>query len=83
MIRRFLHKKVTRGEFVRSLGRYVALGVLALLAAWMLRRRGPRSSGDGRPSCEYDLPCRQCAELPGCRPARAAAARRALRRANL
>jgi len=83
MIRRFLYKKLTRGEFVRSLGRYVALGVLALLAAWILRRRGPRPGGAGRQSCGYDLPCRQCAELPGCRQAKASAARQALRKDRL
>lgn len=79
MIRRFLHKKLTRAEFVRSLGRHVAMGVLALLAAWMLWRRGPRTSGDGRQACKYDLPCGQCAELPACRQAPASAARQALR----
>ena len=78
MTRRFLHKKLTRAEFFRSLGRYVAMSVLAVLAAWMLWRRGPRANG--RQTCEYDLPCGQCAELPGCREAPAAAARQALRK---
>ncbi len=76
MIRRFLKQKLTRGEFVRSLGRYVLLGVLAMLAAWVLSRRGRGASAG---ACPYDLPCRQCGELPGCGLARAAATRKAIR----
>ena len=76
MIRRFLKQKLSRGEFVRSIGRYVLLGVLAMLAAWVLRRRG--GAGEAG-QCQYDLPCRQCAELPGCGLARAAATRNAIR----
>ena len=80
MIRRFLKQKLTRGEFVRSLGRYVLLGVLAMLATWVLWRRDRRSgSGASAGACQYDLPCRQCGELPGCGLARAAATRRAIR----
>lgn len=80
MIRRFLNRKLTRSELIRSLGRYAILGVLALLAAWMLRRRAPRAAGKGGAACGYDLPCRQCAELPNCRQAKASAARRAVRK---
>jgi hypothetical protein len=81
MIRRFLQQKLTRDEFVRSLGRYVLLGVLAMLAAWVLRRRdrGSGSSGASSEACRHDLACRQCAELPGCGLARAAATRQAIR----
>ena len=78
MIRRFLQQKLTRDEFVRSLGRYVLLGVLAMLAARVLWRRD-RGSGASAEACRYDLACRQCAELPGCGLARAAATRQAIR----
>jgi len=80
MIRRFLQQKLSRGEFVRSIGRYVLLGVLAMIAAWVLRRRGGRGGLTGQ--CEYDLSCRQCAELSGCGLARAAATRQAIRSAK-
>jgi hypothetical protein len=83
MIRRFLKQKLTRDEFVRSLGRYVLLGVLAMLAAWVLRGRqrrgGAGAAGAAAGDCRYDLPCRRCAELPGCGLARAAATRQAIR----
>ena len=78
MIRRFLQQKLTRDQFVRSLGRYALLGMLAMLAAWVLSRRGGRGGGSAQ-ACRYDLPCRGCAELPGCEFARAAAARKAIR----
>jgi len=81
-IRRFLQQKLTRGEFVRSLVRYVLLGVLAMLAAWVLWRRGGGAAGATGASagqCRYDLACRQCGELPGCGLARAAATRQAIR----
>jgi len=79
MIRRFLQQKLTRGEFVRSIGRYVLLGVLAMLAAWVLGVRHRRGGSASAAACQYDLPCRQCAELPGCGLARAAATRKAIR----
>jgi hypothetical protein len=80
MIRRFLQQKLTRSEFVRSLVRYVLLGVLAMLAAWVLWRRDRRgAAGASAGQCRYDLACRQCAELPGCGLARAAATRQAIR----
>ena len=83
MIRRFLQQKLGRDEFVRSMGRYVLLGVLAMLAAWVMSRRGSRDgSGASAGACQYDLPCRQCAELPGCGLARAAATRKAIRSAK-
>jgi len=80
MIRRFLNRKLTRQELFRSLGRYMALGVLALLAAWMLRRRSTRGASKSATACGYDLPCQQCAELASCRQAKASAARRAARK---
>ena len=78
MITKFLYQQLTRSEFVRSLGRYVLLGVLAMLAAWVLSRRD-RRGGASAGACQYDLPCRQCGELPGCGLARAAATRKAIR----
>ncbi len=80
MIRRFLQQKLTRGEFVRSMGRYVLLGAMAMLAAWVLGVRYRRGGGSASAqACQFDLPCRQCAELPGCGLARAAATRKAIR----
>lgn len=78
MMRKFLQQKLTRDEFVRSMGRYVLLGVLAMIAVWVLSRRD-RGSGASAGACQYDLPCRQCGELPGCGLARAAATRQAIR----
>jgi len=83
MIHRFLQQKLTRSQFVRSLGRYVLLGALAMLAAWVLWRRDRRgAAGATAGQCQYDLPCRRCAELPGCGLARAAATRQAIRSAK-
>ena len=79
MITKFLYQQLTRRQFVRSLVRYVLLGVLAMLAAWVLWRRDRGSSGASAGQCRYDLACRQCAELPGCGLARAAATRQAIR----
>ena len=80
MIRRFLQQKLRRSEFVRSLGRYVLLGALAMLADRVLWRRGRGgAAGASAEACRYDLACRQCAELPGCGLARAAATRQAIR----
>ena len=78
MITKFLYQQLTRRQFVRSLVRYVLLGVLAMLAAWVLWRRD-RGGGASAGACQYDPPCRQCAELPGCGLARAAATRQAIR----
>lgn len=82
MITKFLYQQLTRRQFVRSLVRYVLLGVLAMLAAWVLWRRdrgGGASAGASAGQCQYDLACRQCGELPGCGLARAAATRQAIR----
>lgn len=66
---------------MRSLGRYVLLGTLATLAARVLGVRCRRGAAGGSQAgtCQYDLPCRQCAELPACGLARAAATRQAIR----
>ena len=79
MITKFLYQQLTRRQFVRSLVRYVLLGVLAMLAAWVLSRRD-RRGGASAGACQSDLPCRQSGELPGCGLARAAATRKAIRR---
>ncbi len=80
MIRRFLNARLTRQQFVRSIGRWAAMGALALLAVCILRRREPQAGDDATTSCGYDLSCRQCAEIGRCRHARASAARRAVRK---
>jgi len=75
-------RRLTRGEFLRSMGRYALLAAIAVVAAMLIRRRRG-GAADGAPAggCEtgYDLPCSQCAELSGCGLARAARTREAIR----
>lgn len=75
MLPTLLHRRMSRTRFLRSLGRYVLLGVVVLAAAWLISRRSKPAGG----GCKIDLSCSQCAELPGCEWARAAETRRELR----
>jgi hypothetical protein len=79
-IRALLRRRMSRAAFCRSLGRYVLLGTLALIAAWMIFRKRRTGGPGGGTECVYDLPCRQCAELGGCGLARATRARQDIRR---
>ena len=71
-------RRITRGAFLRSVGRCVLLIAAAALTVVLATWR--KSDSRGAAGCGIDLPCTQCAELGHCSLARAARTRQAIQR---
>jgi hypothetical protein len=66
-----LGRKLTRRQFLRSMGRYLALGLILAVGALLAGRR----RGRGRNVCINRGLCGSCGALEGCRLPRARSAR--------